>query len=71
MKYFKCDFCESSVVEPGVILHGIVGASGGVLLPEKFHEKHFCKPECFWKWVEKFKKEKITAIAERVMKEFK
>ena len=53
---YKCDFCglESSS-EPEVELYGITGTSGGILLPERFHKKQFCKPPCFWSWVKKYK----------------
>lgn len=57
MKYYLCDNdnCGEKVegTEPSVVLKGITGTSGGILLPERFHKKHFCKPECFWQWVHK------------------
>lgn len=56
MKLFKCDYCERMIGggEPPVSLKGIVGLSGGILLPEQFHESHFCNSNCFWRWVNEF-----------------
>jgi len=55
MKYYACDFCEIKINEPEVELKGVTGTQGGLLLPERFHVKHFCSTECFWDWVIKFK----------------
>lgn len=57
MKAFICDCCKKTFYsrDTHVELKGIIGTSGGILLPERFHEKDFCNPECFWEWVEKFK----------------
>lgn len=52
MKQYVCDKCGSYVTKPEVVLKGITGTSGGILLPEQFHEKHFCSPGCFWKWID-------------------
>jgi len=55
MKHYTCDNCEAVISggDPNVFLNGIIGSSGGILLPELFQEKHFCGPECFWQWVDK------------------
>lgn len=55
MKFYRCNFCEKEINEALVVLNGIVGISGGILLPERFHQKHFCSPICFWDWVSKYK----------------
>uniref|UniRef100_A0A6M3LBZ2 Uncharacterized protein n=1 Tax=viral metagenome TaxID=1070528 RepID=A0A6M3LBZ2_9ZZZZ len=55
MIFFQCDECSKKVGGvPEVKLNGITGTSGGILLPERFHEKHFCKPACFWNWARKY-----------------
>lgn len=55
MKLYKCDNCSTeSTTKLKVSLKGITGTSGGILLPEAFHEKHFCKPGCFWEWCSKY-----------------
>lgn len=55
---YECDWCQKiKHGKPEIILKGIVGTSGGILIPERFHEKHFCDPECFWKWIDKYKKD--------------
>lgn len=51
MNHYTCDDCGTTVSEPKVVLKGVIGTSGGILLPERFQEKHFCKPACFWRWV--------------------
>ena len=53
MKYYKCDNCAATIKNPEVSLNGVTGTSGGILLPEQFHEKHFCNPDCFWQWTDK------------------
>jgi hypothetical protein len=57
MKITKCDNCgvEQNVSQMPVTLKGVTGTSGGILLPEQYHEKHFCKPDCFWQWIRKYK----------------
>lgn len=63
MKFYRCDngTCNKEMVgtgsftrEPAVKLSGITGTAGGILLPEQFHRKHFCSPNCFWEWVRKY-----------------
>lgn len=55
MKYFECDFCKVSfIAQPKVVLNGVTGSSSGILLPEQFHVKHFCKTDCFWNWIHKY-----------------
>ena len=54
MKFYRCDFCEKEINEALVVLNGIVGISGGILLPERFHKKHFCSTICFEDWVLKY-----------------
>ena len=59
MKHYRCDECGKETgqngtgAEPPIVLKGIAGTSGGILLPERFLEKHFCSPECFWDWADK------------------
>lgn len=55
MKFYICDNCGNKTPTAQVILKGITGTSGGILLPEQLHKKHFCKPECFWEWVATYK----------------
>ncbi len=51
MKQYVCDKCGKVVTsEPEITLKGVVGTSGGILLPESLHEKHFCSTGCFWDW---------------------
>jgi len=52
MKHYTCDNCKIEISEPEVILKGVLGTSGGILMPERLHEKHFCKPACFWQWAD-------------------
>lgn len=54
MKYYKCDKCEKEIITPEVTLTGVIGTSGGILLPEQLHKKHFCSSECFWEWIKKY-----------------
>lgn len=54
MKHYTCDNCKIEISEPEVILKGVLGTSGGILLPERLHEKHFCKPTCFWQWIDRY-----------------
>lgn len=50
-KSYRCDHCTQEMLSaPNVILNGVSGRGGGILLPETFTEKHFCGPECFWRW---------------------
>ena len=58
MKYYECDYCGAKTKESIVQVKGAVGSSGGILLPEKFHEKDFCYPGCFWQWVDEHHPEK-------------
>lgn len=67
MKFYRCDMCEiEEQGEPPVVLTGVTGLSGGILLPERFHEKHFCSPGCFWEWVEKYNPKKVVQVGERI-----
>lgn len=55
MLSYRCDNCHKDKPgKPIAVLNGITGTSGGILLPENLHERHFCGPECFWEWVKKF-----------------
>jgi hypothetical protein len=55
MVTYKCDNCgKETTSKPEVWLHGVTGKSGGILLPEKHHDRNFCSPDCFWIWAEKF-----------------
>ena len=59
MKRYICDNCERVIGgnyggKPLAVLQGIVGTSGGILLPEALHEKYFCKTDCFWSWAKKY-----------------
>lgn len=48
---YICNQCHEETVSPlPVVLNGVGGRGGGILLPEAFAEKHFCNPECFWRW---------------------
>jgi len=61
MKYYQCDLCGNvTSSELGVELKGVTGTSGGILLPERLQEKHFCNPDCFWKWIHKYDVEKTA-----------
>jgi len=68
MKIFKCDNddCDNTQSSPKVTLKGITGTSGGILLPEVFHVKHFCDPKCFWAWAKKYKEENLLSKSERL-----
>jgi hypothetical protein len=60
MKYYECDWCKKKIIEDKMVtLKGAVGLSGGILLPERLQEKHFCDPKCFWEWIHKYDVEKI------------
>jgi len=49
---YKCDYCgKESTAKPKVNLKGICDSKGGILLPEEYHSKDFCEPECFWLWI--------------------
>lgn len=63
MKYYSCDNCKAEIKAPEVVLKGVTGTSGGILLPEHFHKKHFCTPVCFWQWVDKYHPEAVTQSA--------
>jgi len=53
MKFWKCDQCGVELVsEPEVTLNGVGGMAGGILLPERYKEKHFCRPQCFYVWAQ-------------------
>ena len=58
---YTCDECGQNIGggEPSIKLEGIVGTSGGILLPERFHKKHFCNTICFWEWIDKYNPSKI------------
>lgn len=65
MIYYTCDNDDipdhgklKRAGEPVVILKGVTGTSGGILLPEPLHLRHFCSSECFWTWVDKFNPDK-------------
>ena len=54
-KQYKCDYCEQvHTSKPEVYVKGITGTCGGILLTDRLTEKHFCNPECFWDWIEKY-----------------
>ncbi len=51
MKKTICDHCGNEMTERGVLLVGAVRKDGkGILLPERFQERDFCGPACFWLW---------------------
>jgi len=52
---YKCDLCGEEYQGEQVFLRGVTGTSGGILMPEWCHERHFCSVRCFWKWTEKYK----------------
>ena len=54
MKNYTCDTCEATISNPKIILKGLTGTSGGILLPDRFIEKHFCGSDCFLDWVDKY-----------------
>jgi hypothetical protein len=55
-KFYRCDYCEKETSGDAEIeLNGVLGTSGGILLPERYHKKTFCSPACFWSWAEKYK----------------
>jgi hypothetical protein len=63
LRFYQCDYCKKEV--PGkapVILKGYLRKFDGcilLLLPDQFHEKHFCKRDCFRDWMkEDFQHEK-------------
>ena len=60
-----CDMCDRDRKDMEhdfhISLKGITGTSGGILLPEQFHEKDFCSSDCFWDWVEKYNPRKQAA----------
>ena len=61
MKYFDCDNCKKTTTgDPDIWLNGITGTSGGILLPSRFIEKHFCSVDCFWEWIDKFHPKKVN-----------
>lgn len=50
-----CDFCKERQSYPHyhqVILKGVGTKRGGILLVDTAFEWQFCKPECFWNWIE-------------------
>lgn len=54
MKIYKCDagLCNEQCEESKMVtLKGYTGLSGGILLPDRFHEKHFCDDKCFEDWL--------------------
>lgn len=54
MILYKCDnaLCDKNCnISDMVTLKGYTGLSGGVLLPDKYQEKHFCNGECFETWL--------------------
>ncbi len=65
-KQYTCDECAELISEPVVRLSGVTGTSGGILLPERFHVKHFCGPACFWTWVGKYKPKHLPGEVVRV-----
>lgn len=51
MQKFFCDQCHKEMSGmPLVVIKGVSSFAGDILLPDRFHEKHFCKPGCFWEW---------------------
>jgi len=52
MRGYWCDNCgKFETGDPTIELKGVAG-NAGILLPEKYHTKHFCKVLCFWKWID-------------------
>jgi len=53
MKQYKCDQTGLIVAhEPDVTLKGYTRkCDGGILMPERFHEKHFGTREAFIEWM--------------------
>ena len=52
MEQTVCDKCKNVCGGEDVIeVKGFVGLSGGILLPERFHRKHFCNRRCFVQWL--------------------
>jgi hypothetical protein len=53
MIFYKCDHC--GVEKPGkapITLKGYLRKfDGRILLPDQFHEKHFCERLCFRLWM--------------------
>ena len=49
-----CDHCENNICgpKPEITLKGYKRTSdGGILLPERYHEQHFCDRACFVEWM--------------------
>ncbi|KKN77215.1 hypothetical protein LCGC14_0361930 [marine sediment metagenome] len=54
MLVYKCDagLCDETCGESEMVtLKGYTGQSGGILLPKRFQEKHFCDAKCFEDWL--------------------
>ncbi len=53
MIFYKCDQCDKELGgRPKIVLTGYVRKhDAGILLPEHFHEKHFCSRKCFEEWM--------------------
>jgi len=52
MNVIRCEYCQTERLEPGYIWVTVkllpVQADGSDI-----REKHFCRTDCFWKWVRK------------------
>lgn len=46
----KCNYCGNRCGQEFITLKGYVGSSAGILLPDRFQEKHFCDGDCFETW---------------------
>ncbi len=54
MKVYVCDNvrCDKNCPESEMVtLKGYTGNAGGILLPDRFQEKHFCNSDCFEVWL--------------------
>ncbi len=51
MEIVKCDKCWNECGPEPITLKGFTGLSGGILLPDGYHVKDFCGPDCFLKWL--------------------
>ncbi|OGP82225.1 MAG: hypothetical protein A2Z08_07955 [Deltaproteobacteria bacterium RBG_16_54_11] len=53
MNLYQCDDCgKQEIWPPKIMIKGYVPEDkGGILIPDQFHEYHFCSRECFEKWI--------------------
>ena len=48
----KCDKCGGESGQQNLVtIRGFTGLSGGITLPDRFQEKHFCGKRCFVEWL--------------------